>query len=70
MNRRELATILAALRFWQHALDTISAPRFHAVRDFEIEATVIACDSGRFDPLNAREIDRLCARLSIGDSTR
>lgn len=53
VDRRETATILAALRFWQH--ETSVAER----SDNEI-----ATDGGELDPMNDEEIDRLCERIN------
>ena len=49
---RELATILAALRFWQEQ----DAPPAHQYD--------IATDCGEFEPLDSDEIDALCERLN------
>lgn len=52
---RELATILAALRYWQ-ASDrnaVAEAPEYD-----------IASDSGEFEPLGNDEIDTLCEQLN------
>ncbi len=54
LDQRELATVLAALRYWQ---------KMEAYRPLELEA--IATDSESFAPLNGDEIDRLCERINI-----
>lgn len=53
-ERREIATILAALRFWQAAPDGWKAARFMD----------IATDGGEIKPLTAAEIDRLCEAIN------
>ncbi len=52
---RELATILAALRYWQ-ANDRNAAAQ---APEFDI-----ASDSGEFEPLGNDEIDALCEQLN------
>lgn len=52
MNDRELATVLAALRMWQHAT---------GLRREEFED--IANDFGRFKPLTIKEVDKLREKL-------
>jgi hypothetical protein len=59
LNARELATVLAALRYWE-------AKQCQARIGLE-EATalaVIASDGGQFDPLDAPAIDALCERIN------
>lgn len=55
LSRREAATLLAALQFWNEEIvprgRTITRPYFRTV----------GCD--RVTPLNRRELDRLSARL-------
>jgi len=58
LNRRELATILAALRF--HQDENLQGQR--VIADLAIRA--IATDGGTLKPLSSREIDALCARLN------
>lgn len=53
MTKRELGTVLAALRWWQLTLG--EAP---------IWIDEIATDSGEFEPLSVAEIDDLCERLN------
>lgn len=54
LNDRERATMLAALRLWQHMRGGPSTQEFAA----------IACDDGRLDPLTDGEISDLCERLN------
>ena len=58
ITERELATILAALRFWQEFRDG----------SMGFEFTPIASDEGQFVPLNDEEIDVLAERLNFGGS--
>jgi hypothetical protein len=58
LSRRQLATILAALRYWQ-ARDC--APLPSEQRDALDD---IATASGAMTSLTAREIDHLCERLN------
>lgn len=51
---RELATILAALRFYQEQIE----------RSDDWPAQSIATNEGEFDPLTPQEIDALCERLN------
>lgn len=57
LSNRELATVLAALRYWQDRLIDRSVCHYQA----------IAKDGGKFNPLSGREIDQLCERLNSGD---
>lgn len=52
MTDRELATVLAALRYWQQDLEANDAPPISA--DFFAEC----------EPLTSEEIDGLCERLN------
>lgn len=54
-DRRELATVLAALRFWQDTMDGGEPPAAY---------NTIATDLDRLDPLNTDEIDALCERVN------
>lgn len=54
----ELATVLAALRFWQRQGLIVPCPS---------PEWVIACDDGRLWPLNAGQIDALCERVNAAD---
>lgn len=54
LTKRELATVLAALRHWQTALPESAG----AYED-------IATDGGRFEPLSVDEVDGLCMRLNL-----
>ena len=54
LTSRELATMLAALRFWQReGLTSAGCER------------VIATDEGTLEELSADEIDELCERLNV-----
>lgn len=53
LSERELATVLAALRYWQR-----EGVGFDHTEDD------IALGGGKFDSLNAQEIDGLCERLN------
>jgi hypothetical protein len=56
---RELATVLAALRTWQHELDAGSqGERTHLLDDYHFDS--------KNTPLTAAEIDALCERLNCG----
>lgn len=58
VGRRELATILAALRFYQdEKLGSGSDVGHEAIRD-------IATDCGSLKPLNFNGVDRLCERIN------
>ncbi len=61
-NRRELATILAALRF--HQDEDLQAGR--GIPDRFIKG--IATDGGVLKPLNYQEVSELCERLNAGPS--
>ncbi len=52
LSNRELGTVLAALRYWQHNLG-FSAP-----------LDDIATNGGAFTALDAAEIDELCERIN------
>lgn len=58
-DARELATILAALRYWQAYGQQDAGP----VDDFND----IATDGGTLEPLSADDIDALCMRLNAGE---
>lgn len=53
LSERELATVLASLRFWQ----SDGRNRTEILNE-------IACDGGRHDPMSFIEIDELCHRLN------
>jgi len=61
VNRRELATILAALRF--HEDENLQAGR--DIADQFIRE--IATDGGLFKPLNLQEVSKLCQRLNTDE---
>ena len=56
LTPRELATVLAALRYWQR-----EGWRMAEGRELEI-----ASDCGRLKPLGTKEIDDLCERINGG----
>ena len=62
ITERELATILAALRYWQ-------APAHSESMENDLECHAIATDEGQFIPLDEDEIDVLAERLNFGDIT-
>ena len=80
LSDRELATVLAALRFWQLQGGTcLEEPEkldpHYLERPFDDDYLLsledqyrqigeIACDAG--DPLTVEEIDELCERLNVG----
>lgn len=53
MDKRELSTILAALRFWQAKTAAEWSP----------ELSDICTDGGTLEPLSPAEIDTLCYEL-------
>ena len=55
LNDRELAAVLAGLRFWQR--EGMEYAGLLPEQD-------IADDCGKLTPLNAQEIDALCERLN------
>lgn len=55
-DARELATVLAALRYWQTDMDRLGG--FNAAHDH------IATGAGTFDALTEEEIDTLCERIN------
>ncbi len=65
LTSRELATVLAALRYWQQrqadSLDVQEQPAvpldFHGCWD-------VATDGGTLEPLSVTEIDGLCLRIN------
>ena len=56
VDRRDTATILAALRAWQALPNDWKAARFMD----------IATDGGEIEPMTAEEIDRLCDQINLG----
>lgn len=58
LTPRELATMLAALRYWQYK-QTGEAPD----DDFDD----IASDGGTIIPLEPEEVDELCEKLNLGE---
>jgi hypothetical protein len=53
MSERELATVLAALRYWQQDLNANDSPPIDGEHFAECE------------PLSSEEIDALCERLNL-----
>ena len=53
MTKKELATVLAALRYWQQDLDANDSPPIDGEHFTE------------FKPLSSEEIDELCERLNL-----
>jgi len=64
VDRRELATILAALRFHQDENLRIGPD----IPDRTVKD--IAADCGSFKPLDFDEVSRLCERINLGDQAR
>ena len=64
ITRRELATILAALRF--HQDENLQGGR--GIPDQFIKE--IATDGGQFKPLSFQEVGELCERLNLGEDGR
>lgn len=73
MNARELATILAALRYWQRygltrrrrsEWERANMPSLQLPSWAEYD---LATDQGDFDALSDTEIDTLCERLNAGE---
>ena len=60
LDRRELATVLAALRHYQNEGDLGTSRLAGAA------VQQIATDDGRFEPLCPDEIGALCERLNLG----
>jgi hypothetical protein len=58
LTDRELATVLAALRYWQDA---------DAKAMYIGEIVEVANGGGKFERLDENEIDQLCERLNFGD---
>jgi hypothetical protein len=55
LDNRELATVLAALRYWNRKVD--------ATRE-SVPEIDIATDGGRFVPLDTDQVNALCERLN------
>lgn len=55
MNRRELATVLAALRYWQRV----------GTLDKGAPEDDIATEGGTIQPLDVAEIDDFCEELNL-----
>jgi hypothetical protein len=66
LTNRELATVLAALRYWQRTrADCILYEPDYAPVSMASHEDAIATDEGRVEPLNAAEIGALCERLNL-----
>ena len=61
VNDRELATILAALRYWQRR-GILGPTKPHCLAEWDV-----AADNGKHTPLSADEIDALCERVNGDD---
>ena len=65
LPQRELAMVLAALRYWQRHGPSQPNSLFDRLRIDEQDALVaIRTDCGRVEPLDDDEIDELCERLN------
>jgi len=62
-DRREAATLLAALRHWQRE---IQHPQRGSVQELLHD---VATDGGEFEELSADEIDALCERINVGGAS-
>lgn len=58
LTAEELATVLAALRYWQNDMDDPSIGG---------DLYDVATNGGEFEHLSADEVDALCERLNAGD---
>jgi len=63
VSRRELATILAAMRF--HQAENLQGGR--GIPDQFIRE--IATDGGLLDPLDFQQVDKLCQRLNVHEAS-
>jgi hypothetical protein len=61
LSERELATTLAALRFWQRAMERDGGERSEVQREWAYQAMPHFEDVGALD---AEEINELCERLN------
>lgn len=69
LTRRELATVLAALRFWQrHGPNQPDTFWDKLEIDEQDLLEGVRTDAGRLQPLDGTEIDRLCERINTGDA--
>lgn len=64
LDERQLGTVLAALRNWQHFLVLRQTPQDS---DAVNGLLGIATDTGSFAHLDLKEIDALCEQLNFGD---
>lgn len=65
LNDRELATVLAALRYWQEHEERESRENYAVAPMESLER--VATQEDRFAPLDFDEIDALCLRLNGGN---
>jgi hypothetical protein len=67
LRDRELATVLAALRYWQWQ----TLPDMGSLNDAQRESDIldIATNGNILDRLDAAEIDALCERLNFGGAS-
>ena len=69
LTNQELATVLAALRFWQRHGPKHENSFFDRIDQTEQDfLDEIRTDGGAFEDLSIEEIDDLCERLNCGDS--
>lgn len=66
LDGRELATVLAALRYWQRTRPQGTTNTLYGkdLSDAALMEGDIATDGGSLKPLAANEIDSLCERLN------
>ena len=64
LNKREFATILAALRLWR---SKIGPDRYPAQANSRMDFEAYFEDGERFAPLSKEEIDSLCERINVED---
>jgi hypothetical protein len=66
LTRRELATVLASLRFWQRNMDAFVTGIPFADHPWgEHPEFDIATDGGTITAMNLDSVDDLCARLNV-----
>lgn len=61
-SKRELATVLASLRLWQHLRDTNEVLPVKA--DKALDLYNIATDNSSVEMLTPKSLDRLCERIN------
>jgi hypothetical protein len=68
VDERELATILASLRFWQLMLESGTSLNTATSNPERIRMLLmISTNAGHVVPMTADEIDKLSERLNIGN---